>query len=201
MQNETPASIHHFWFGEPADDETIARRQAKLWWSKDESVDAAMRQRFSNSVEKAAASQLDAWADTAPGLLALILLTDQFPRNIYRGQPQTFATDALARQWAHQALQRDGLAAFKPIERLFILLTLEHSEALPDQELAVQHLEALAQQQAALGSDAFAGFADYARRHRDVIARFGRFPHRNAILGRDSSAEELAFLEQPGSSF
>lgn len=201
MQNETPASIHDFWFGEPADDETIARRQAKLWWNKDEAVDAAMRERFSSWVQMAAARQIDGWADRTPGLLALILLTDQFPRNIHRGQPQAFATDALARSWAHQALQRDGLAAFKPIERLFILLPLEHSEALPDQELAVLHLEALAQQQASLGSDNFAGFADYARRHRDVIKRFGRFPHRNAILGRDSSDEEMAFLKQPGSSF
>jgi uncharacterized protein (DUF924 family) len=201
MTDETPASIHAFWFGEMADDGTVASRQAKLWWGKDDQVDAGMRQRFARWVAMAGHGGLDAWADTPPGLLSLVLLTDQFPRNIHRGRPEAFATDAVARLWVHRALEHDMQRLLRPIERLFLYLPLEHSESLADQDLAVAHLEALARQQADQGSQAFDGYADYARRHREVIARFGRFPHRNAILGRISSAEELAFLQQPGSSF
>ena len=134
-------------------------------------------------------------------MLALILLLDQMPRNIYRDTPQAFAFDELARQCTHLALAMGVEQELPAIARVFLYLPLEHSEDIDDQHYVVQLMGALAK--AAQGEDkpAFDGYADYARRHLAVIERFGRFPHRNRILGRASSAEESAFLKQPGSSF
>ena len=204
MQMESAASIHAFWFGENfdrLDDGAVAERQAKLWWGKDAEVDAAMGQRFASLLEQATNGKLDAWAATGPGLLSLVLLTDQFSRNIHRGRPQAFAADAMARRLAHQGL-RDGVTLrLRPIERVFMLLPFEHSEDLPDQELSVREFDALAKGAMEPARKRMDGYLDFARRHLDIIARFGRFPHRNAILGRVSTPEEIEFLKQPGSSF
>ena len=204
MQMESAASIHAFWFGENfdwLDDGAVAERQAKLWWGKDAEVDAAMGQRFASLLELAANGKLDAWAAIGSGLLGLVLLTDQFSRNIHRGRPQAFAADAMARRWAHQGL-RDGVTLrLRPIERVFMLLPFEHSEDLAEQELSVREFEALAKGAPAPERKRMDGYLDFARRHLDIIARFGRFPHRNAILGRVSTPEEIEFLKQPGSSF
>ena len=201
MNDETPSSIHAFWFGHSSDDAETAKQQAALWWGKNAQVDADMSRRFSSWLERAAAGALNHWEESAASLLALILLTDQFSRNIHRGKAESFASDALARRWAQLGLQPEVRQAQRPIERVFMLLPFEHSEAITDQDLSVREFEALAADAAETRRETFAGFADYARRHRDIIARFGRFPHRNAILGRPSSTEESAFLLQPGSSF
>jgi uncharacterized protein (DUF924 family) len=201
---ETAASIHAFWFGENfagRNDADVAERQAGLWWGKDTQVDATMRGRFLSSLVMATGGKLDTWSDTTQGLLSLVLLTDQFARNIHRGTPQAFATDSMARRLAHLALRRDLLPRLRPVEQVFLLLPLEHSEDLADQRLSVEHFEALAREVHAPWRARFEDFADYARRHRDVIARFGRFPHRNAILRRASTEQEIEFLKQPGSSF
>ncbi|HJV80402.1 DUF924 family protein [Noviherbaspirillum sp.] len=194
---ETPASIHQFWFGDSADDAAVAQQRAALWWRKDPRTDEQIRQRFEASVRAAAGRQLDAWSSSAAGCLALIVLTDQFPRNMYRDTPQAFAFDTLAQARCRQGLQEGLHQALRPIERVFFYLPLEHSESMQDQERCV----ALFQELAAGDAAAFSGFLDFALRHREVIARFGRFPHRNRILGRASTLEELAFLQQPGSSF
>jgi uncharacterized protein (DUF924 family) len=196
---ETPTTIHAFWFGDEPVDASTAGRQSALWWGKDSAVDAAMRTRFAPLL--AAAEQLDAWRGTSLGALACILVTDQFPRNLYRGTPQSFAFDARARGLCKDQLAQGTDLALHPLERVFFYLPQEHSEDLDDQERSVALFEALAGDVAAAQRETFAGFADYARRHREVIRRFGRFPHRNAILGRTSSAEERAFLSEPGSSF
>jgi uncharacterized protein (DUF924 family) len=204
---ETPQSIQEFWFGadadanDSADDDAIANRQSALWWRKDAAVDDAIRTRFAGRLAQAAAHALDAWADTPSGRLALILLTDQFSRNMYRGTPASFATDALARQWCMEGLARGEQRRLRPIERVFFYLPLEHSEALEDQQRAVTLFQALVAEVPAGQRASFDGFLRFAERHRDVIARFGRFPHRNAILGRPSTPEELAFLSEQGSSF
>ncbi len=201
---ETPASVLAFWFGAERDDAATAAAQAKLWWHKHPATDRAIAGRFASWLERAAAGELDAWAASPRGRLALILLTDQFPRNIHRDTPQAFAFDPLARAWCIDGLALGMDAALRPIERVFFYLPLEHSESLPDQDRAVALFETLAAEAARLAPDgraAFEGFADYARRHRDVIARFGRFPHRNRILGRASTESERAFLREPGSSF
>ncbi|WP_233575628.1 DUF924 family protein [Noviherbaspirillum saxi] len=194
-------TIIDFWFGSEQDDRAVADRQAALWWSKNTALDADMRERFAGATRDAAAHALDDWADTSAGLLALILLTDQFPRNMYRDTPQSFAFDELARDWCKQGLHQGMHATLRPIERVFFYLPLEHSESLADQDLAVSLFSELAAKALPLHRTAFDGFYGFAIRHREVIRRFGRFPHRNHILGRDSTPEEIAFLQEKGSSF
>ena len=201
---ETPATIHAFWFGPAADEDeedAIIERQSALWWKKQPEVDAAIRARFAPLVGRAAGGELDAWLDGLRGRLALILLTDQFPRNIWRGQAAAFAFDVLALRWAKETIARGLDRDARPIERVFLYLPLEHSEDLADQREAVRLFDALGGEVAAAARPAFAGYLDYARRHLEIIERFGRFPHRNAALGRETSAAEAEFLRQPGSAF
>lgn len=204
MTDETPDSVLTFWFGlgdRLQDADTIAARQAPLWWQKNPDTDAAIRARFGHWTQAAAQGELDEWETTPHGALALVLLTDQFPRNMHRGTPDAFAFDEHARRWCRQALARGADQSLAPLERVFLYLPLEHSENLDDQRQAVRLFSALTPQVPPQQHAAFAGYEDYARQHHDVIARFGRYPHRNAVLGRASTAEETAFLAQPGSSF
>lgn len=194
-------TILDFWFGPPDTDAAIAARQARLWWAKDDQTDATITERFGATIDLAARGALDHWADTPRGSLALVLLTDQFPRNAFRGTPRAFASDAIARRWCAECLAAGTDLALRPIERVFVYLPLEHSESIADQDRAVACFEALARDAAPEFAAQAKDYLDYAIRHREIIARFGRFPHRNAILGRASTAAERAFLEQPGSSF
>lgn len=198
---ETPDSIRDFWFGTGTDDAAAARDHAKLWWSKNPETDQLIRSRFAAQVEAAADRELDAWGATPRGLLALLLLTDQFPRNIHRNTPEAFAFDPLARTWCLSGLDRGMDKKLRPIERVFFYLPLEHSEAIEHQLLSVQLFTKLFQEVPAEQMDTFRGYLIFALRHRRIIERFGRFPHRNAILGRASTPEEQAFLEEPGLSF
>jgi len=198
---ETPQSIHEFWFGTDPDDQTVATGKSSLWWSKNTEVDAEIARRFADLIDLAAAGGLSDWEATPRGLLALILLTDQFPRNAYRQKARAFVYDAHARRWCHLAIRRGIQAQLRPVERVFLLLPLEHAETLQDQERCVTEMRAMAADAPANFAATAAGYVDYAIRHRDIIARFGRFPHRNAILGRLSTPEEIAFLQEPGSSF
>lgn len=198
---ETPATIREFWFGSDADDAAVAAAKTKLWWAKDAATDALMRQRFEGTLAMVPSGALANWSSTPQGRLALILLTDQFPRNMYRDSPAAFAYDALARTWCREGLAMGIDRSLRPIERVFFYLPLEHSEALEDQDLCVALFSQLLQQVPPEQRPVFEGFHDFAGRHRMIIARFGRFPHRNAILGRVSSAEEAAFLQEKGSSF
>lgn len=201
MATESVAAVLGFWFGPPGDDAEVAARQSRLWWAKDPALDRAVAARFGPWVEAAAVGRLDDWADGPAGCLALVLLLDQFPRNIWRGTARAFACDALARTWALAAIDRNWDQLLRPIERIFLYLPLEHAESLDCQERSVRLFAAVAEAAPAGAVDAFAGFLDYARRHRDIIARFGRFPHRNIIVGRPSTLAEIAFLGEPGSSF
>jgi len=198
---ESPASIRRFWFGDAAGDAAVAGQQSKLWWSKNDAVDREIATRFVPSIERAASGHLASWAATPDGLLALVLLTDQFPRNAFRGTPRAFAYDAMARAWCRRLLDGPGYEALRPIERVFALLPLEHSETLADQDECLARMRAIHAAAASDFLDTAAGYVDYAIRHRDIIARFGRFPHRNGILDRNSTPEETAFLATPGSSF
>ena len=178
-----------------------AARQAGLWWGKDAAVDADMTRRFGMLPDAALAGQLDDWVATPAGRLALILVTDQCPRNIFRDTARAFAFDGMARRLCHEGLALGEDHALRPIERVFFYLPLEHSEEPADQALSVRCFETLAEDVPAGLRPVFADFADYARRHRDIVTRWGRFPHRNAALGRASSPAEAAFLREPGSSF
>lgn len=164
-------------------------RQAgpQRWFRKDEAFDAEFRDRFLALHERAARGELDAWADTAEGALALAILLDQFPRNAFRGTARMYATDAKALALAHRAIDAGHAQAIEPQLRPFLYLPLMHSENLADHER-------LAPLAAAVGGE----HARYAVHHRGILERFGRFPHRNALLGRESTPEELRFLAEGG---
>lgn len=190
-----------FWFGDLADEGAAARRQERLWWNCDAQTDALIGERFGALREQAIRGELSAWSHTARGRLALILLTDQFSRSIHRGTPLAFAADPLAREWCLDGLRHDYDLALRHLERVFFYLPLEHAESRELQARSVELMQALVEEVPPAQRKLFESYAGYARRHREVIERFGRFPHRNAILGRDSTPEEVEFLKQPGSSF
>lgn len=194
-------AIRQFWFGDNPDDLVTASQQSALWWSKKPAIDLQIRERFESTLLAAENRQLAAWENSAAGVLALVILNDQLPRNMYRDTPRSFAFDEQARKFCRLGLQSAFYHALRPIERSFLHLPLTHSELLADQEQAVALAAALAEQVPAAHKECFSGYHSFAVRHRDIIARFGRFPHRNRILQRPSTPQELAFLEQPGSSF
>lgn len=198
---ETPETIHDFWFGTHPDDAVVIAQRSPLWWSKDPATDALLRERFEPVVADAASGALASWLATPIGRLSLIVLTDQFPRAMYRDTPQAFAYDSLARQWCKEGIAQGVDRKLRPVERIFFYLPLEHSEVLADQNEVVARFGDLVAGADTRLRTSFEGYLDFSVRHRDVIARFGRFPHRNRILGRDSTEEEHAFLGHPGSSF
>lgn len=198
---ENVESILTFWFGATGDDATIAQRQSSQWWSKKAEVDESIRSRFEPLLQQALRGELNDWADTPRGQLAFILLTDQFPRNMYRDTPASFSADCLALAWSKEGIARGKYKHLQPIERVFFFMPLEHSESLADQDQALMLFTELASSVEAGARSVFEGFVDFAQWHRKIIERFGRFPHRNRILGRESSLEEYAFLAEPGSSF
>lgn len=185
--------ILDFWFGPPVSASYGKPRQA--WFIKNPEFDREMRTRFISDYEQAAAGNFDDWKNSPQNCLALILLLDQFPRNMFRGTSGAFATDWQALSAAQFAVAQGYDRQLLPVERWFIYLPFEHSENLEHQNQAVTLFEQLTDDPDS--ADAIS----YAIRHREVILRFGRFPHRNAILGRVSTPEEEAYLQQPGSSF
>jgi uncharacterized protein (DUF924 family) len=178
-----------FWFGTPPGP---ARPE---WFRKDAAFDAQIRQRFGALHERAARRELDAWRASPEAMLALVVVLDQFSRNLYRGQAAAFAQDEHARDCASEALQRGDDLSLLPVQRQFLYLPFEHSEDLADQERAVDLMGSLE------AFEATRGLTEWAVKHRDIVARFGRFPHRNAALGRESTPGEAEFLKQPGSGF
>jgi uncharacterized protein (DUF924 family) len=187
----TPQTVLDFWFGTGAD---TGDRHA-LWFGRDPGVDAEIRSRFLPTHEAAHAGGLDHWLEAADSTLALAVVLDQFPRNMFRDSPRAFAADARARTCARTALDRGFDQAVAPLLRTFYYLPFEHSEDLADQRLSVKLFAAMTDTPSP--GDAY----DYALRHYCIIARFGRFPHRNRVLGRTSTPEERLFLSQPGSRF
>lgn len=186
--------ILDFWFGpENAPDHG---RQRKCWFVKDSAFDDQIRHRFLTTWEAAARGELDGWCATPGGALALIILLDQFPRNLFRNDARAFSSDEAALRCALHAIGEGFDRELLPAQRMFVYLPLEHSERPDMQALSVHYFSALARDH-----PEFVEALDYALRHRDIIQRFGRYPHRNAALGRPSTAEEIEFLKQPGSSF
>ncbi len=190
-----------FWFGDDPDDAVVAAAKAELWWGHRQESDEMLQARFGAAASAAAAGVLDHWTGSPRGRLALILLLDQLPRSIHRGTRDAFAQDEAARKVAAQGIESGADRLLRPIERLFFYLPFEHSEELADQDRSIALYRGLVGEVPEVQRTTFAAFLDYAVRHREIIARFGRFPHRNQILGRESTAEEKTFLEEPGSSF
>ena len=197
----TPQDVLAFWLGAyPVTNDAMQRVQAQ-WFQKNDAFDQALRDRFLPTIEATLAGQLSDWANSDDGWLALLIVLDQFTRNSFRGQPKSFAGDPLALKVA-----QDGIAAGRdqhvlPLARPFCYLPLEHAEDRALQQRSVALFDALAKAPDAQPAAYFANTLDYAHKHQDVIERFGRFPHRNAILGRDSTPDELAYLAQPGAGF
>ncbi|KNZ31013.1 MAG: membrane protein [Methylibium sp. NZG] len=187
-------AVLDFWFGADGSPEHDALRPE--WFRKDAAFDAQIAQRFGTLIETALAGGLADWANEPASALARIVVLDQFTRNVFRNTPRAFAGDPLALAAAQAMLARGQDRALRPVQRIFMALPFEHGEDLRLQAQSVQLFAALA-----AAEPVMAGNLDYAHRHQAVIARFGRFPHRNAVLGRASTAEELAFLQEPGSSF
>ena len=182
IKSDACQAVLSFWF------EEIEPRQ---WWQKDAAFDADIRQRFEALHEQASRGELLYWRDTAPGRLAEIIVLDQFSRNIWRDDPRAFAQDGMALVLAQEAVAAGADQVLPPDQRAFFYMPYMHSESLAIHQLAMNLFDA-------------PGLEDnlrFEKLHRDIILQFGRYPHRNAILGRPSSPQELAFLEQPGSSF
>ncbi len=184
------ADVLVFWFGVGP----LAPRRA--WFAKDPAFDQEISRRFGGWVDRALAGGLAAWAGTTEGRLARILLLDQFTRQIHRGSARAFAGDPLARRDAIALIDSGRERDLAPLQRVFVYLPLEHAEDLGLQRQAIACFEALVDEAPEL-----AGYLDYARQHAEVIARFGRFPHRNRDLGRRSSIAEQAWLARPGAGF
>lgn len=185
-----------FWFGDPNVANSGYGTQRKEWFVKNSAFDQEIVNRFLPTYEQAIAGHLDDWQQSPFGSLALAIVLDQFPRNMFRGTPRAFAADAKAQTVAQGAIARGDDQQLEPVQRIFLYLPLEHSENLNDQHQCVRLYQRLI-----AASDDLSDTLGYAIRHRDVIEKFGRFPHRNAILGRESTPTELEFLKQPGSSF
>jgi uncharacterized protein (DUF924 family) len=176
----TPADILAFWREAGRD----------LWYKKDEAFDAEVRRRYLDLWRKAAAGELSSWEASDDGALALTIVLDQFPRNMFRGDIRTYATDTLAREVAGRAIDRGTDARIDPVLVEFLYMPFMHSEALGDQLRCVELFR----------NTGNAENLGYAERHADIVRRFGRFPHRNSLLGRATTAEEQAFLDAGGFS-
>jgi len=177
-----------FWFGAPGSRER--GRPRKLWFQKSEPFDAEIRRRFLATWERAASGELERWQATPLASLGIVVTLDQFPRNMFRGTARAFTTDSLALAAARETIAREFDRLLSPVERSFVYLPFAHAEDLAAQRRSLVLFHASDREN-----------VESARRHYEIIARFGRFPHRNAVLGRQSTAEEIEFLKQPGSSF
>ncbi|UXY16908.1 DUF924 domain-containing protein [Chitiniphilus purpureus] len=184
-----PAQVLAFWFDTPQAQATLWR---SVWFERDDAFDAGIRQRFSATLEAALAGSLDHWARSAAGALALVIVLDQFPRNLFRGEARAFAGDAAARRIATSLLAQGWQRELTAVQQMFAYLPFEHAECLADQDRSVA-LTARWRDDPQLAT-----CYDYALRHREVIRRFGRFPHRNAVLGRHSTERERAWLDAHG---
>ena len=191
-ESKAPEEILSFWFGEARDDAAYYTERSAVWFTQNPQFDQDIRARFAMDYDRAADRKLFYWRDTPRTGLALVVLLDQFPRNMFRGDPRAFATDPLAREVAEHLIQAGFDRQLLPVERVFAYLPFMHSENRADQRRSVALFEQLARE---------CGYLDvvsYAINHMEIIERFGRFPHRNATLGRPSTPEEVEFLHQSG---
>ena len=184
----SPDDVLAFWFGS----EEGEFRQS--WFQKDALFDKEVRSRFLGLYEEAASGEHDDWRENARGALALVIVLDQFPRNMFRDDPRTYATDEKAREVCMHAVEHALDRELPPLHRWFLYMPMMHSERVEDQRTSVELFKRL-------GKVGEADPVPYATGHADIVERFGRFPHRNAILGRETTAEEAEFLQGPGSSF
>ncbi len=195
--------ILSFWFGEDIsyDEEVVLRERVEhFWFTENKKLDRQIRRMFRQDLEAVKETTLDGLRDTH-AKLAMIILVDQFSRNIFRESPEAFTRDLLALRLGKEMVNRNEDLKLKPVEQVFVYLPLEHSEDGEDQKLSVKKFKELHRQVPQELKKLYQVFLDYAIKHKAIIDRFARFPHRNEILGRKSTSEELQFLRQPGSHF
>jgi uncharacterized protein (DUF924 family) len=185
----THNDVLDFWFG------PVPGKARAEWFRKDERFDAEIRERFGEVHAAAARRELEAWRAAPESMIALIVVLDQFSRNLHRGDARAFAQDAHALECAREALARGDEKKLRPVERQFLYMPFEHNEDRDDQDLACRLMSQLEE------FPETRGLTEYAKKHQVIVDRFGRFPHRNAALGRASTAEEIEFLKTPGSGF
>lgn len=201
MKPDIVEGIHRFWFGvlkTPAD---FPREKVAFWFMKNDQVDRHIRNAYSSILEDAIKGKFEDLKKTPRGYLCLILVLDQFPRHIHRNKPESYHHDLLALEMTVKGLEDRIDQSLYPVERAFFYMPLQHSESLGDQNMSVKLYEKLVEDVDDLLKPPFREFLKYAKMHLEVIKKFGRFPHRNEILGRTSTPEEEAFLKTPGSSF
>ena len=200
--DETPGSILHYWFAFSADRPATLGDRQSLWFGGGFELDRVIAHRFTSIVAKLASGEAVRWAACGPHeRLAAVIALDQFSRSIFRKTPGAFENDPLALRLAREGIARREDRMLKPVERWFLYMPLEHSESMDDQNLSVEKFAELLSVATPETQPHFASAFDYAKRHAAVIRKFGRFPHRNEILGRQSTEAELAFLKKPGSRF
>ena len=188
-------SIHDFWFGQLDEAGMCAREKHDLWFQASEENDSFIRDHYGELTARATVGELETWEDSDQGLVALVIMLDQFNRNIHRGSAEAFAGDARALDLAQHWIETGHYRRLPAIHQAFLYMPLEHAEDLEVQEECVTLFEELA---AITGNQLIIDYIRYAVAHRDVIAQFGRFPHRNELLGRTSTPEELTYLEKHG---
>lgn len=193
-----PEDVLYFWLGGPGDPPL---RNAEKWWSADAAFDDECRTKFGALIDAGVRGELADWKQSPHGRLALIILFDQLPRNVFRNSARSFAQDALARDVALDSIAKGDENVFSLVERSFLYMPLMHAEDVGLQHQCVASFKRIAGRGDGEVKQYLENNLKYARKHEEIIERFGRFPHRNAILGRESTKEEDAFLKTPGSSF
>jgi len=192
------SEILDFWYG---GDRATPFAHMKKWWQKNEAFEVEIKEKFGSVVESAKKGELENWKETSEGALAFIIVLDQFSRNIFRGTPEAFAADSKALEATLRGISAGMDYKLNFAQRYFFYMPLMHAEDLARQEMSVQKFGVLAEAAPPEQKQYLEAALDYAKKHRDIIAEFGRFPHRNTVLGRPSTPIEVAFLKKPGSSF
>jgi len=193
--------VLHFWFGDSLDSLDAMATRRELWFAQRDAFDRSIEARFGSLPHRAFRGEFDGWSQEARPALALVLILDQFPRNLYRGSPRAFESDSKACEIAVFVVEAGLDRELHPVEASFLYLPLEHSEDLVVQDRSVELFEKLVSRAPVDLQPMFDQFLAYAIRHREVIRQFGRFPHRNAVLQRHSTPEEVAYLESGGETF
>ena len=197
----TPRDVLSFWFEDAAKSPEALRRRGAVWFHSDPAFDRECAARFAATLEDAARGGLDDWAGTPRGRLALVIILDQMPRNIHRGSPAAFMHDGEAAAHCMAAIGSGQDRLLDPVERIFLYMPLQHAEDPDLQHRSVERFESLASEAGDAWRDYFSENVRYARLHHDIVERFGRFPHRNRILGRESTEEELRYLADGAPTF
>lgn len=201
MSEEHPERILDFWFGDAATSLDHAKRRDAIWFESSAELDRDIERRFSAVHSRAARGELSAWNTSPGGSLALVLVLDQFPRNMFRGTSRAFATDALALRTALDLIQSGGDIQLDPLQRLFAYMPLQHAEDREMQALSLRKNRQLAESVPPDWTELFEMYHRYAQLHADIVRRFGRFPHRNRALARESTPEEIAYLAAGAETF